>query len=291
MIEGNVNSNKTIEGQAVPTENISGNLNQTQSIDGNISDSNTIEGNINDSQSLQGQIASSGAISGNVNQAQEINGSPNFPDNNYNNASNKPSINGVELIGNKTTKELNINVPTKLSELTNDADYTHKLSTNLEYYYTKAKVDEKINAISTGTVINIIDAFDYIKRFQDNEIYNANAVNNSVEWIILAILDAFNREVLIDINVQIDPTTYKIISIDKAFSDIKNAFELGGTTRVVAQLAGTNTKIILQLALLDSSVASFTTVMKANLGQGEMKYLLGINITERWQNVVIDVLS
>lgn len=39
---------------------------------------------------------------------------------NYNNINNKPSINGVELIGNKTTNDLGIEIPTKLSDLEND---------------------------------------------------------------------------------------------------------------------------------------------------------------------------
>ena len=235
---------------------------------------------------------------------------------NYEELDNKPKINNVELVGNLTTEDLGIestggvkdvevndesvvdengiakvNVPTKVSQLKNDSGYVGELSTGLKYYYTKTETDKKINELPLGTIINIIETFDYMKRHQQNDIYNANAVNSSVDWTILAILEAFNREVLIDINVQINPITFQIISVDKSFSDIVNAFELGGTTRVVAQLAGTSTKVILQLAMLDSGVASFTTVMKANLGQGEMKYLLGINIAERYQNVVIDVLS
>lgn len=52
---------------------------------------------------------------------------------NYRDLENKPTINSVELIGNKTLDELNIaskdeipNVPTKTSELTNDSDFATK---------------------------------------------------------------------------------------------------------------------------------------------------------------------
>ena len=43
--------------------------------------------------------------------------------NNYNNLSNKPSINGVVLEGNKTSKDLDIDIPTKVSDLQNDSGF------------------------------------------------------------------------------------------------------------------------------------------------------------------------
>jgi hypothetical protein len=45
---------------------------------------------------------------------------------NYNNATNKPKINGVELVGNKTTEDLGIKLPTKTSELENDSGFVEK---------------------------------------------------------------------------------------------------------------------------------------------------------------------
>lgn len=39
---------------------------------------------------------------------------------------NRPAINGVTLIGNKTTNELNIKVPTDNAQLNNGAGYTKK---------------------------------------------------------------------------------------------------------------------------------------------------------------------
>ena len=43
--------------------------------------------------------------------------------NNYNNLSNKPSINGVVLEGNKTSEDLGIDIPTKVSDLQNDSGF------------------------------------------------------------------------------------------------------------------------------------------------------------------------
>lgn len=66
-----------------------------------------------------------------------LNGAPSVS--NYNNIKNKPQINGVELVGNKTAEELGliteekltkelekIKIPTKVSELENDNQYQTK---------------------------------------------------------------------------------------------------------------------------------------------------------------------
>ena len=54
---------------------------------------------------------------------------------------NKPQINGVELLGNKSLSELGIEIPTKTSELENDSGFID--DTALQNYYTKTEVDEK----------------------------------------------------------------------------------------------------------------------------------------------------
>ena len=207
---------------------------------------------------------------------------------------NAGNVKGVEVNGANVVDEngvAKVSVPKKISQLENDTGYVNKLSTSLEYYYTKTETDKKINALPLGTVINIIDAFNYLKRFNNNDMYNANAVNSSVDWIIQAILEAFNREVLIDINVVVNPQTFEVISNDGSYSDVVNALDLGGTTRVVCQLAGTGIRVILQLAMVDGTYAYFTTVLKANLGAGEMKYLLGVNISERYTKVIVEPLA
>lgn len=56
---------------------------------------------------------------------------------NYNEQENKPKINGVELVGDKTSEELGINIPTKLSQLTNDKDFIDKT------YHDSTKVDKE----------------------------------------------------------------------------------------------------------------------------------------------------
>lgn len=52
----------------------------------------------------------------------------------YTALTNKPSINGVTLSGNKTASDIGINVPTKVSDLTNDVGYIDNSVNNLAYY-------------------------------------------------------------------------------------------------------------------------------------------------------------
>lgn len=74
---------------------------------------------------------------------------------NYTDLTNKPQINGVTLSGNKTTSDLGITIPTKVSDLTNDTGFITNTTNNLTNYYTKTntytktEVDQLIGAIST----------------------------------------------------------------------------------------------------------------------------------------------
>lgn len=65
----------------------------------------------------------------------------------YEKLDNLPKINGVELVGNKTTNDLGIKMPTKLSELTNDKGYID--NTTLDDYYTKTEIDTLVGDIET----------------------------------------------------------------------------------------------------------------------------------------------
>lgn len=58
----------------------------------------------------------------------------------YTDLSNKPAINGNTLSGNKTTAELGISIPSKTSDLTNDAEFQ-----------TRTQVDSSINAKLSST--------------------------------------------------------------------------------------------------------------------------------------------
>lgn len=73
--------------------------------------------------------------------------------NNYNNLSNKPSINGVVLQGNKTSKDLGIYTPTTLYENANGSNSNITLSDNASNYeYMEIFYKNNDNAFSSVKV-------------------------------------------------------------------------------------------------------------------------------------------
>ena len=73
---------------------------------------------------------------------------------NYELLTHKPSINGHELIGNKTNADLGI--PTDTQDLTNTAGFITKLVDDLVNYYTKLEIDDIINQIKQSS-FRIVD--------------------------------------------------------------------------------------------------------------------------------------
>lgn len=75
----------------------------------------------------------------------------------YEKLENKPQINGVELIGNKTTKELGINIPTKTSDLTNDSKFVNEQFVNDAVKKETDRAVEAENGISDSLNAHITD--------------------------------------------------------------------------------------------------------------------------------------
>lgn len=76
---------------------------------------------------------------------------------NYENLDNKPSINGVTLIGNKTAIDLGISQPTKTSQLTNDSNFVVDANyVHTDNNFTNALLS-KLNGIENGAEVNLID--------------------------------------------------------------------------------------------------------------------------------------
>ena len=65
----------------------------------------------------------------------------------YEALTNKPSINGIELVGNKTSAQLGIVIPTNVSAFTNDAGYLTEHQ-DLSDYATEDYVDEAVSHVS-----------------------------------------------------------------------------------------------------------------------------------------------
>ena len=68
----------------------------------------------------------------------------------YNDLTNKPSINGVTLSGNKSTSDLGITIPSKTSELTNDSNYVNKSVSDLVNYYNITSINSLITTLNSS---------------------------------------------------------------------------------------------------------------------------------------------
>ena len=83
---------------------------------------------------------------------------------NYDALENKPQINGVELVGNKSLDDLGIDIPTKTSDLNNDSGYT-----------SSTVIAEAYDATST------YDVGAYVTH--ENNLYKCNtAITTAEEW-------------------------------------------------------------------------------------------------------------
>lgn len=145
--------------------------------------------------------------------------------NNYNDLTNKPQINGVTLVGDKSLSDLG--VPTKTSELTNDSgfitqdDVPTKTSelTNDSDFTTKTYVDGEIDAIENQ--LAKYDGITVVKNFLVQESFSStfDDLSATLALKISAIKDALASDEFVElkglkINTigNLKPTAMTIIS-------------------------------------------------------------------------------
>jgi hypothetical protein len=96
-------------------------------------------------------------ISGIIDSTNYIDGGGGGTGGNYNDLENKPSINGVTLVGNKTTSDLGISQPTKTSQLVNDSGFISDVNyVHTDNNFTNALLS-KLNGIESGAEVNLIN--------------------------------------------------------------------------------------------------------------------------------------
>lgn len=96
-------------------------------------------------------------ISGIIDSTNYIEGGGGGTGGDYNELNNKPSINGVTLIGNKTASDLGISQPTKTSQLTNDSNFVVDANyVHTDNNFTNALLS-KLNGIEDNAEVNLIE--------------------------------------------------------------------------------------------------------------------------------------
>lgn len=115
---------------------------------------------------------------------------------NYNNLTNKPQINGVELKGNKTLKDLGIQLERKYIELKevikSNTDYTipikYKIGNNsLEVFYCGNKLVKDIDYYEIGNeedISNIIQFTDNIGNLDMSDVEGFENFKETLEFIV-----------------------------------------------------------------------------------------------------------
>lgn len=143
---------------------------------------------------------------------------------NYNEQENKPKINGVELVSNKTSEELGINIPTKLSQLTNDKDFIDKT------YHDSTKVDkEEGKGLSSNDFTN-----DDKEKLSSLENYDDTQVKQDINTIKEKIpTQATNNNKLADkdfVNSSLNSITAFYITKNADGDQFNNKSELDSAT-------------------------------------------------------------
>lgn len=91
----------------------------------------------------------------------------------YNPLTDKPSINGVELIGNINSDDLGIKGVSDYEELEN------KPKINGKELIGDLSTDDL--GIEAGSDVDILTVFDIEYTYEDNQVYNANAIHQLME--------------------------------------------------------------------------------------------------------------
>lgn len=143
---------------------------------------------------------------------------------NYNEQENKPKINGVELVSNKTSEELGINIPTKLSQLTNDKDFIDKT------YHDSTKVDkEEGKGLSSNDFTNEEkEKLSNLENYDDTQVkQNINLINEKIPT------QATNSNQLADkdfVNSSLNSITAFYITKNAYGDQFNSKLELDGAT-------------------------------------------------------------
>lgn len=195
--------------------------------------SNTLNGSLTPRSNLIGSLSSGGGSGGTSN---------------YNDLSNKPSINGVTLSGNKTTDDLNL--PNELSEL-DDVNINHLVGGNLyclclNYVNTPISPNDNkwepfllplvVNINNIGGVVIETPSNDDLLVYRDGYFYNNKISLGSLNNIQLASVQ--NGDVL-----AYDSNTSKWVN-KKLYTDYEATLTAGNTTVTISNAAITGNETI-----------------------------------------------
>ena len=151
---------------------------------------------------------------------------------------NKPQINDIELLGNKSLTDLGIDIPTKTSDLENDSGFID--DTAFENYYTKTEVDEKTvvdqtynkNSQNAQSGKAVAEAVSIEQNRVDNTFANALKGTKSDTAMLLDDVSSVTHEMSVKISSDTvtDLTAVKVTRCGKNLFDINGFINLTGNS-------------------------------------------------------------
>ena len=204
---------------------------------------------------------------------------------NYNDLLNKPQINGVELSGNKTLDNLGIqakgdyalksNIPTKISQLTNDSGFltAHQDISNLA---TKSELNNKVDKVS-GKQLSTNDFTTTLKNKLDSVDVNAKVYSVNGQTGVVTI-DVPDISILTPKVVEDSTSTTATISKAEANTTYKYG-TLTSLTVTEVENSPLPITVIFTTATSSPTINLPATLESINLADGfeaEKKYVLAI---------------
>lgn len=191
--------------------------------------------------------------------------------NNYNDLQNKPSINDVSLVGNKTLAELGIVIPTKTSELENNSGFITasalptKVSDleNDSEFTTKTYVDNAVGAVSEALSnfdgVAVVTSFFSESTFTSTFDNLATAITTAVTAIQTALdTDEFAEIKALRINTigNVSPSRTIIIDDETIVGSIDYGWQGVSYFNNVLQAIDIVNKKILQMIMTNDTPAN-----------------------------------
>lgn len=235
-----------------------------------------------------------------------------IPETDYNKLDNKPSINGVALEGNKTTKDLGIKAGSDIELITKiePEDIEEDLKENQVYngnaIHDLARLFGMTIEELTKTIPQILTEFDIELTYEDNEVYNANAIHQLLELFVYeitmiqegfeelydAVIELYNKQPL-EITGVFTLSTQKLTNISHYYEEIKTAYDEGRPIKLTVTIGENGNQAMADLSIVDvvQSKAFFYPIMRTNIGYGNQIYFFDVEIGKTTGKLTSHVLN
>lgn len=232
--------------------------------------------------------------------------------NNYETLKNKPSINGVELVGNKTTEDLGIKAGSDIELIKHI--YPESIEEDLEdnQVYNGNAIHDlarlfgmTLEELKT-TLPNIISEFDIELEANPEDVYNVIAIHQLLELFVLEITqiqegfeelyDAVSylveKEPLV-VTATFTLSTQKLTNISHYYDKIKQAYDNGQDIKLKVTVAESGNIAMADISVLDVSKKSafFYPIMRTNIGFGNQIYFFDVEIKQSSGSLTSHVLQ